>query len=61
MSNKVPYAYKHTHTHTHSLYEIEISKPHNWYCYTSTHNTGRIALGKRLYITMFIVFRLQFS
>jgi hypothetical protein len=54
MSNKVPY------TNTHSLYERDL-KPHNWYCYIGIHNTGRIALGERIYITMFMVFRLQES
>ena len=40
----------------HSLHGILVSKPHNPYCYEDKHNIGRIALGNRICITIFIVF-----
>jgi hypothetical protein len=39
-----------------SLYGIEISRHHNSCCYVSI-NMGRIALGNRIYTTMFTVFK----
>jgi hypothetical protein len=35
------------------LYGIEISKPHNFFCYVGIHNMGRIALGNTIYITVY--------